>query len=90
MASIDPWLVLARVKRHEIDPQATVLSLSTPMQIALTPDMSLTAALERFLRENATALPVTSGSWRTTLLGEVLRHDLLLALQDRMSHRPCL
>lgn len=87
VASIDPRLVLARVKRREIDPHATVLSLSTPMLTALTPDMSLTAALERFLRENVTVLPVTAGPWRTTLLGEVLRHDLLLALQDRMSDK---
>jgi CBS domain-containing protein len=54
---------------------------------ALTPDVSLTAALKRFLRENITALPVTSGAWRTTLLGEVLRHDLLRARQDRMSDK---
>jgi CIC family chloride channel protein len=82
---LDPRQVFARVKRREIDPHTTVLSLSTPMQAALTPDESLTAALEHFLRENATALPVTSGPWRTTLLGEVSRHDLLLALQDRMA-----
>jgi chloride channel protein, CIC family len=85
VASIDPRWVIARVKRQEIDPHTTVLSLATPMLTALTPDMSLTTALERFLRGNTTVLPVTSGPWRTTLLGEVLRHDLLLALQDRMS-----
>ncbi len=88
MASIDPRLVLAKVKRKEIDAHTAVLAISTPMQFALTPDMSLTAALDRFLRENATALPVTSGPWRTTLLGEVSRHDLLLALQDRLSDKP--
>jgi CIC family chloride channel protein len=82
---LDPREVFARMKRLEIDPHTTVLSLSTPMQAALTPDESLTAALELFLRENVTALPVTSGPWRTTLLGEVSRHDLLLALQDRMA-----
>jgi CIC family chloride channel protein len=90
VASLNPRLVFAQVKRREIDPRATALSLSTPMQATLTPDMSLTAALELFLRENVTALPVTSGPWRTTLLGEILRHDLLLALQDRMSDKNAL
>lgn len=87
VASLDPRQVFARVKRREIDPHTTVLSHATPMQATLTPDLSLTAALEHFLRENVTALPVTSGPWRATLLGEVLRHDLLLALQDRMSDK---
>ena len=87
MASLDPRVVFAQVQRREIDPHTPVLSLSTPMQTTLTPDLSLTAALELFLREKATALPVTSGPWRTRLLGEVLRHDLLLALQDRMSDK---
>jgi hypothetical protein len=47
--------------------------------------MSLTAALELFLRDNETVLPVVSGAWRTTLLGEIARHDLMLAVQDRMT-----
>ena len=85
VAWLDPRLAFAQVKRREIDPRATVLSLSTPLQATLTPELSLTAALELFLRANVTALPVTSGPWRATLLGEILRHDLLLALQDRMS-----
>ncbi len=85
VASIDPRLALAQVKRKQIDVRSPVLVLSTPVQSALTLDMSLTVALDRFLRENVTALPVTSGAWRATLVGEVLRHDLLLALQDRMS-----
>ena len=85
VASLDPRQILARVKQQEIDFHVSVLSVSTPIQSTLTPELSLTAALELFLRENVTALPVTSGPWRTTLLGEVLRHDLLLALQDRIS-----
>jgi CIC family chloride channel protein len=87
VASVDPRLILKRARQREIDPQASVLSVATPMHTSLTPDMSLTAALEHFLRENVTALPVTAGPWRTTLLGEVLRHDLLLAVQDRLSDK---
>jgi CBS domain len=51
----------------------------------LTPDMPLSTALESFLREQATVLPVTPDQWRNTLLGEVARRDLLLAIQDRMT-----
>lgn len=87
VASFDPRLLLTWVRQREVDPRATVLSLASPMQVALTPEMSLTVALECFLRENVTSLPVTAGPWRTTLLGEVLRHDLLLALQDRLSDK---
>jgi CBS domain-containing protein len=57
------------------------------MQTTLTPDLSLTAALELFLRDNVSTLPVVSGRWRAKLLGVVARHDLLLALQDRMSDK---
>jgi CIC family chloride channel protein len=85
VASLDPRVILADVKRRDIDPESPVIAVSTPAQAMLTPDLSLTAALEIFLREKATALPVISGQWRTTLLGEVSRHDLLLALQDRLA-----
>jgi hypothetical protein len=87
LASLDPREVFSKVERGQIDPNTGVLALATPMQTTLTPELSLTAALELFLRENVTALPVISGPWRTTLLGEVARHDLLLTLQDRMSDK---
>jgi hypothetical protein len=45
----------------------------------------LGVALEGFLREQATVLPVTSGQWENKLLGEVLRHDVLLAIRDRLA-----
>jgi hypothetical protein len=48
--------------------------------------MTLSAALEGFLRERVTTLPVTPDQWRNTLLGEVSRQDLLLAIQDRMTY----
>ena len=87
VASLDPRDTFAKVKRQEISPNTAVLALSTPMQTTLTPDLSLTAALELFLRDNATELPVVANPWRMTLLGTISRHDLLLALQDRMSDK---
>ena len=87
VASLDPRDTFAKVKRQEISPNTAVLALSTPMQTTLTPDLSLTAALELFLRDNATELPVVASPWRMTLLGTISRHDLLLALQDRMSDK---
>jgi len=62
-----------------------VTTVATAVRAVLTPDLSLAAALDVFLREKATVLPVVAGQWRTTLLGEVSRHDLLLALQDRLA-----
>ncbi len=87
VASLDPRDTFAKVKRREISPDTAVLALSTPVQTTLTPDLSLTAALELFLRDNATELPVVARPWRMTLLGTISRHDLLLALQDRMSDK---
>jgi len=83
---LSPRELLAGVKEQRIAPDATVASVSSPIDLALTPEMSLSAALEMFLRQQATTLPVTPDQWRNTLLGEVSRHDLLLAIQDRMSY----
>ena len=85
VASVDPRKAFADVDEGTLDPRTPALAVSTPLRSTLTPDMSLTAALEVFLRENETVLPVVSGAWRTTLLGEISRHDLMLALQDRMA-----
>lgn len=60
-------------------------SVAQPVNKALSPDMSLTEALDGFLREKATTLPVTPGQWRHTLLGEVARDDVLLAIRDRLT-----
>ena len=86
VAWLDPREMLAQVKKRTIAPDATVASVARPIAFTLTPDMSLSAALEGFLREQATVLPVTPDQWRNTLLGEVSRHDLLLAIQDRMTY----
>ena len=87
VASVEPREIFAKVERGELDADTPVLAVSTPMQTALTPDLSLTAALELFLRDNVTTLPVVSGRWRARLLGVISRHDLLLALQDRLSDK---
>lgn len=36
-------------------------------------------------QSTAPVLPVTLGQWRNTLIGEVSRHDVLLAVQDRLT-----
>ena len=59
--------------------------LAEPVTEALSPQMSLTEALDAFLREKARTLPVTPGQWRYTLLGEVARDDVLLAIRDRLT-----
>ena len=48
--------------------------------------LPLCAALDVFLREQVTVLPVTPDQWRNTLLGEVSRHDVLLAIQDQLTY----
>jgi len=54
----------------------------------LTPEMLLGDALDVFIANRCKRLPVVSGHWSPVLIGEVLRHDLLLALQERISERP--
>jgi len=50
--------------------------------------MLLGDALDVFIANHCKRLPVVSGHWSPVLIGEVLRHDLLLALQERISERP--
>jgi len=84
-AWLDPREVLARLNQQRLSADATVAAVARPVVFTLTPDMTLSTALEGFLREQATVLPVTPDQWRNTLLGEVARRDLLLAIQDRMT-----
>ncbi|MGH8327796.1 MAG: hypothetical protein ACRET2_13660, partial [Steroidobacteraceae bacterium] len=72
--------------KGEIDWGLPAEAVALPVNFALSPDMSLCEALDGFLREQATALPVTPGQWRHTLLGEVSRSDVLLAIQDRLTY----
>jgi len=85
IALLNPRTLLARVRRREVAADAPVGEVAAVSGYSLTPEMSLTEALEIFLRERATVLPLTSGQWHTRLLGEVSRHDLLLAIQERLS-----
>ena len=86
VAWFDPRRVLERLQKGEIDWGLPAEVVSNPVNFALSPDMSLCEALDGFLREQATALPVTPGQWRHTLLGEVSRSDVLLAIQDRLTY----
>ena len=86
VAWFDPRRVLERLQKGEIDWGLPAEAVSLPVNFALSPDMSLCEALDGFLREQATALPVTPGQWRHTLLGEVSRSDVLLAIQDRLTY----
>jgi CIC family chloride channel protein len=86
VAWLNPRVVLERINKGELAPDSFISSVASPVTFTLTPDMSLCAALDGFLREQATVLPVTPGQWRNTLLGQVSRHDVLLAIQDRLTY----
>lgn len=83
---LNPREILEKVHHSELDGSLPVSAVAKPVEFALAPDMPLTAALEAFLREQATVLPVTPGQWRNTLLGEVARSDVMLAIQDRLTY----
>ena len=84
VASLDPRGYLRPGERREIHPDPAVLAAS-PTQTTLTPDLSLTATLEFFLRDNTTELPDIATPWRMTLLGTIFGMICYLALQDRCS-----
>ena len=85
IAWLDPRRVLERLQKGAVDGAMTVETVAHPVSFALSPDMPLGTALDGFLREQATVLPVTLGPWRNSLVGEVSRHDVLLAIQDRLT-----
>ena len=72
---------LARAPAAERVGTIALIMRSAPPE--LSPEMLLGDALDVFLAHHAKRLPVVSGHWSPVLIGEVLRHDLLLALQDR-------
>jgi CIC family chloride channel protein len=86
VAWLNPREVLEKMHHSELDGSLPVSAVAKPVEFALAPEMPLTTALEAFLREQATVLPVTPGQWRNTLLGEVARNDLMLAIQDRLTY----
>jgi CIC family chloride channel protein len=86
IAWLDPREILQRLQGGKLDGSALVSSVAKKVEFALAPDMPLTTALEAFLREQVTVLPVTPGQWRNTLLGQVSRSDVMLAIQDRLTY----
>jgi hypothetical protein len=86
IAWVDPRQILERIQKGELSGDQPVGLVANAVTFVLTPDMSLCAALDGFLRERATVLPVTTGQWRSALVGEVARHDVLLAIQDRLTY----
>jgi CIC family chloride channel protein len=85
-AWLDPREVLEQLEQGRIDPRAQASTAARPVRLTLTPGMPLCEALDGFLRERATVLPVTADRWRGALLGEVARSDVLLAVQDRLAY----
>jgi chloride channel protein, CIC family len=85
MAWLDPRAVAARLESRELDEQATVETVASPVTVTLAPGNALGAALDGFLRAEVGVLPVTRGEWRNVLVGEVSRHDVLLGIQDRLT-----
>ncbi len=85
LAWLEPRQLLERQKRGELAGTTLVDVVAQPVSFTLSPDMPLGTALDGFLREQATVLPVTLGPWRNALVGEVSRHDVLLAIQDRLT-----
>jgi chloride channel protein, CIC family len=86
VAWLDPRQILEQVQARRLDTNVTVESVASPVTFALEPDMPLGAALDGFMRENANVLPVTLGQWRNTLIGEVSRQDVMLAVADRLTY----
>jgi CIC family chloride channel protein len=80
------WLNPREIMDKKMDGSLPVMAVAKPVEFALAPQMPLTTALEAFLREQVTVLPVTPGQWHNTLLGEVARSDVLLAIQDRLTY----
>jgi chloride channel protein, CIC family len=76
---------LVRASPPRVGTVAQVMHSAPPV---LTPEMLLGDALDVFIANHCKRLPVVSGHWSPVLIGEVLRHDLLLALQERISERP--
>jgi len=83
---LNPRHILEEVQNQRLGSAVLVESVASSATSPLAPDMPLGTALDAFLRENAAVLPVTLGQWRNTLIGEVSRRDVLLAIQDRLTY----
>jgi CIC family chloride channel protein len=83
VASAKPHRLLDEVTSGRRPATVAIDTVADPVALSLRADMPLGAALDAFLRTDALTLPVTSGQWQTTLVGEVSRRDLLLAVSDQ-------
>ena len=88
VGQLDPALLAREAGTKSLAPSLTVGQAMEPPPPMLTPEMLLGDALDVFIAHRCKRLPVVSGHWSPVLLGEVSRHDVLLALQDRMTERP--
>jgi CIC family chloride channel protein len=88
VGQLDPGLLARASPAQTLAPSLTVGQAMEPPPPTLTPEMLLGDALDVFIAHRCKRLPVVSGHWSPVLLGEVSRHDVLLALQDRMTERP--
>jgi len=86
VAWLDPREILSQLREGKIDGSLPAGQVARPVSFTLTPGMPLCEALDGFLRERATVLPVTADRWHAALLGEVARSDVLLAVQDRLTY----
>jgi CIC family chloride channel protein len=87
IAWANPHRLFSEVKDGRLSADADIDTVTDPATLSLRADMPLGVALDVFLRSDVLTLPVTSGSWQATLLGQVSRHDLLLAIQDQLAHQ---
>jgi chloride channel protein, CIC family len=88
VGQIDTSLEVTGRRRKGLPSLNTVGQAMEPPPPMLTPQMLLGDALDVFIAHRCKRLPVVSGHWSPILVGEVSRHDVLLALQDRMTERP--
>lgn len=84
---VNPHRLMTDVKTGKISTIVEIDTVAAPVPLTLQAGMSLGAALDVFLRSDVLTLPVTAGEWHTTLVGQVARHDLLLAVQDQIASR---
>lgn len=90
IGELDMAAVVRLRRAGKLDPTMTVGQMMRESPPALYANMPLGDALDVFLARHRKRLPVVSGQWTPTLLGEVSRHEVLLALQERMSERQAL
>jgi chloride channel protein, CIC family len=88
VGQLDTTALRRQLRTQPAGPTALVQTFMQAAPPVLTPEMLLGHALDVFIAHQAKQLPVVSGQWSPVLIGEVWRHDLLLALQDRMAERP--